>query len=160
MIRYILAAVLATIVTACALDPMTIVEPDAGSGGGAADPSCPPIDNGESERNDAGAACMIVCDDSYKECGGACVTVHDPQTGCSLAACEPCAFLHAFPGCDAYGGCIPVACESGYSDCDGKPANGCEAHTSVDVLNCGHCGHVCTAIDGKPSPVCAMGQCQ
>ncbi|NMB74434.1 MAG: S8 family serine peptidase [Myxococcales bacterium] len=50
------------------------------------------------------------------------------------------------------------ACEAGYGDCDGLPANGCEASVQSDVDNCGGCGVVC----GYPhmDSQCVGGTCQ
>lgn len=60
------------------------------------------------------------------------------------------------------GGCTIVGCDSGWVDCDGNFANGCETNTSSDKDNCGGCanngGDVCTA---KPhvSTQCSSGSC-
>ena len=45
-------------------------------------------------------------------------------------------------------------CQSGFSDCDGDPATGCETQLSADVQNCGACGHLC-----DPGEVCSRGSC-
>jgi hypothetical protein len=56
------------------------------------------------------------------------------------------------------GVCTAEACELGYGDCDGDPANGCE--TRVDDLdNCGACGVSCD-LDNCAGGVCTAGPCE
>ncbi len=49
-------------------------------------------------------------------------------------------------------------CPVGFEDCDGNPANGCEAALMTDEANCGACGTTC---GGAPSAtaVCGAGTC-
>jgi hypothetical protein len=44
-------------------------------------------------------------------------------------------------GC-AGGACTVTACVGGFGNCDGNPANGCEANLTSDPSNCGGCGRV------------------
>lgn len=64
-----------------------------------------------------------------------------------------CSFPNASAACVA-GSCVLDACASGWDDCDGHPANGCEVDIGTDSNNCGGCGQVCS------SGVCAAGQCE
>jgi len=53
-------------------------------------------------------------------------------------------------------------CNTGMSDCDGNPANGCETNTNTNVNNCGACGHVCSlpnAVSVCVGGVCMIGAC-
>lgn len=54
-----------------------------------------------------------------------------------------------------------ITCATGFSNCDSTPANGCEAQTSRDPLNCGACGNVCTPPAGRVHvvPTCGSGGC-
>jgi hypothetical protein len=75
------------------------------------------------------------------------------------------------PACALGGGCLQntdcvgstvcsagqCVCAGGLSNCDGNPANGCEANTSNDVVNCGSCNVVCTGQNATPG--CMAGQC-
>src|SRR5207245_11033446 len=47
--------------------------------------------------------------------------------------------------CPAGSGCAAgsCACLAGRGDCDGNPANGCEADLTTDANNCGVCGASC-----------------
>jgi hypothetical protein len=51
--------------------------------------------------------------------------------------------------------CVPV-CATGFADCDGNPANGCETSTTT-TSNCGTCGNACTSDAGAPA--CNSGTC-
>jgi hypothetical protein len=53
------------------------------------------------------------------------------------------------------GGRCQYACNQGFADCDGNPANGCEQMVSSDPLNCGGCGVVCPGA----TPTCLNGVC-
>ena len=50
--------------------------------------------------------------------------------------------------------CSVSACLTGFDNCDGIPANGCETPLT-SVQNCGGCGVVCAA-----NQVCSSGSCQ
>ncbi len=59
---------------------------------------------------------------------------------------------------DGYWWCGTGQCPSGRGDCDGDPANGCEASTDSDIGNCGWCGHHCAYAHADAS--CQAGICQ
>jgi hypothetical protein len=52
-----------------------------------------------------------------------------------------------------------IVCEPGTGDCDGDPANGCEANLESDVQNCGGCGLVCM-LPPDATIACVEGACQ
>jgi hypothetical protein len=57
---------------------------------------------------------------------------------------------------------IPISatiggCPTGFADCDGNPANGCEVNTATDLGNCGGCGMLCGSTNA--SPTCSAGVC-
>ncbi len=99
-------------------------------------------------KSDTQASCAIGCDGDDR-CGGgtmkccdkACIdTARDPD---NCGACgKACAGVHAQASC-TNGTCGPGACDPGWGDCDGNPANGCEANLHVDVANCTACGKAC-----------------
>ena len=104
-------------------------------------------------------ACVPSCDPGWGDCDG------DPSNGCEtstsgdVANCGACGATcsnnNGTTACVA-GECVPN-CDTGFSDCDGNPSNGCETATSSDVANCGGCGALCTALNGSTS--CVDGSC-
>ena len=105
-------------------------------------------------------ACVLVCEPGRGDCNG------DPSDGCETALrsplhCGACATAcsapaHAVSRCgDA--GCA-FSCEPGFGDCDGDPANGCEADLGA-VATCGRCDTPCLAPEGT-SARCEGGACQ
>jgi uncharacterized repeat protein (TIGR01451 family) len=60
------------------------------------------------------------------------------------------------------GACTLSSCNSGFSNCDNNPSNGCEVNTNTNPNNCGACGNACFVPNGTPSCVngsCAIGSC-
>jgi hypothetical protein len=98
------------------------------------------------------------CTATQKTCNGACVPKDAPLTGCATTDCAPCAATtNSAPACKA--GACSFTCNQGFSDCDGNPANGCEAKTFTDVANCGTCGDPCGATNTETTATCAAGKC-
>jgi hypothetical protein len=105
----------------------------------------------------AAGACTFVCRAGFADCDG------DPANGCEVnlgadprhcGACgAACAFANAGASCAA-GRCAPGPCAAGWGDCDGNPANGCEAALASDRGHCGRCGNACVGLcrDGACSP--------
>jgi len=109
---------------------------DAGLGdctGGAADGCETDLTADEANCGDCGAACPPGVDCQ----GGSC--------GCSDDA-----------ECGANGDCVTgvCGCRSGFADCAGGVADGCEVDTDTDEANCGACGTACGA-----GETCAFGSC-
>jgi len=88
-------------------------------------------------------ACEFQCTAGYGDCDdmpNGCetpLTGVNNCTGCGLA-CSP---DRAVGSC-ADGTCQVAACNGGWADCDGDPANGCETDTGRPE-NCGGCGIQC-----------------
>ena len=55
-------------------------------------------------------------------------------------------------------GMCGYACNTGFADCDGAPANGCEVTLATNVGNCGACGNACLS-GANSTPVCAAAAC-
>lgn len=53
--------------------------------------------------------------------------------------------------------CSAIQCNSGFGDCDGNLANGCETPTNTALRNCGTCGNDCTICLTGAS--CVAGSC-
>ncbi len=107
-------------------------------------------------------ACQASCGAGLSECAGGCVsTASDPRNcGACGARCE---LPHASVNACAAGVCVVGACDAGFADCDGNPANGCEVEVrGADVNNCGACGLACRFANAGATcaaGVCALGAC-
>ena len=118
-----------------ATSPVVGTGPDAASGG-----------------TDAG-----VCGPGAKACAGQCVVVTDPLFGCDDTACAPCALPNATTTCAAEAGCVVSTCTSGFADCNGVAADGCEADLASPAT-CGGCGLACPVLE-HVTMACAAGTC-
>jgi hypothetical protein len=94
------------------------------------------------------------CADNQKSCGGKCVGLEDPTTGCGNTDCQPCPIQNATGSCTQDGRCSFSACKQGFKDCNKQPDDGCETDVSSDKANCGECGTQCA---GQLS--CNSGNC-
>ncbi len=119
--------------------------------------------------HDSGPACMYSGSASIV-CYGTCIDTNEAFTHNCGSCGNDCMGPHVVAGgCAATSTgltCLPIQCATGFADCDGNIANGCEA--ALDTLdNCGACGHSLTGeVDTRhycgPGGVCylARGTCQ
>ncbi|XXX77552.1 hypothetical protein WMF30_02090 [Sorangium sp. So ce134] len=103
------------------------------------------------------------CPSGEKPCYGSCVSILDPEYGCTPDRCAPCALTQADAVCDASdarGRCVLSRCLPGteFDDCDGNPSNGCETNTNTSLEHCGQCGSPCTCEAGFGT--CIRGSCE
>jgi hypothetical protein len=108
----------------------------------------------------AGSCGIARCNPGFGDCDG------NPANGCetnlntAAAHCGrcggACSLSNATAACSA-GVCAVAACNAGYGNCDGNPANGCETALSSTAAHCGACGAACSAVNG--APVCRAGTC-
>src|SRR5262249_9846690 len=61
---------------------------------------------------------------------------------------------HSTANCN--NGTCALACDPGYTDCDGDATTGCETHTDVDPTNCGTCSNQGTVANGTAGCTAAM----
>lgn len=105
------------------------------------------------------------CDLGFLDCDSSAANgcevfaVLDPSNcgGCGLV----CSLPNAVEGC-SFGICGISSCEVGYGDCDGNPANGCEAAVTSDPNNCGSCASVCSlpnAQENCTASTCGVQSC-
>lgn len=116
------------------------------------------VERGSASCEDS--VCQIAgCDVGFADCDGS------YDNGCEIAlassashcgACgTTCTNAHGSTRCDA-SECVP-ACSTGYGDCDGDAANGCE--TPLDTIaDCGACDRSCSAAGG--TALCSAGVCE
>ena len=104
-----------------------------------------------------GGHCAVSCRSGFADCNG------DPDDGCEAelsadpdhcSSCDlACDFSHATGTC-ASATCSVSTCESGFGDCDGDGANGCEVDLTTPA-NCGRCGHDCGVTACQGAGFCA-----
>ncbi|MDX2055641.1 MAG: sugar-binding protein [Polyangiaceae bacterium] len=93
--------------------------------------------DGVGGANSAGGsepANSVDCKADEKVCGGRCVKLVDPLTGCADPDCAPCN-LHGDASCNNMGACVVESCASGWANCDGSARNGCEHQFGDSVLD-------------------------
>jgi hypothetical protein len=105
--------------------------------------------------------CGAACNTGFGNCDG------NPNNGCetdtrtSAAHCGGCGMACNLPNANATctgGACRVTTCLTGYADCDGNPANGCEVDTRADLFNCGACARACSTTNTSNS--CVAGACR
>ena len=94
------------------------------------------------------------CDAGQTLCGSWCVDTMTDTYHCG-GCNHSCPYAGGNTERFCAGGICQTRCYSGYVDCDGDPANGCEVSVTSDRTNCGTCGIACDADE-----VCTNGSCQ
>ncbi len=106
--------------------------------------------------------CGLRCADGFADCDGNAANGCEVNTATSTANCGGCGTVCA-AGANATATCAAGRCGSvcadGFGDCDGNPANGCEARLTSDPSRCGTCATVCAG-GTNARAVCATGICQ
>jgi len=110
----------------------------------------------------ASFVCGLACAPGWADCDGDLGTplgngceaqlLADP-TNCGACGQTCPSYPHGTTACIA-GSCGIGQCDPGYTDCNGDPADGCEAVTDSDAANCGSCGNVCNPDEGCSAGVC------
>ena len=96
---------------------------------------------------DAGTCVISKCASGYADCDGV------PSNGCEASlksdkkncgvCSNHCQTAHVATSTCTLGVCNVTSCDSGWSDCDSEPSNGCEANLASSVANCGECFGSC-----------------
>lgn len=103
----------------------------------------------------------VDCGADLKLCDGECVPDDDPATGCGGDSCDPCGDSNGTVSCSLSNACA-IVCDSGFANCNGDTADGCEANLDEDINNCGSCGGVCMVPNATAACVaeeCEVDQC-
>jgi hypothetical protein len=107
-----------------------------------------------------GGTCTMTCSAGFEDCDGNKANGCEVNTTNNVNYCgncsNKCSFANAASGC-VNGVCTVVACNTGYADCDGAAANGCEINLKTEVDNCNSCGAKCSTAGGTAS--CTNGVC-
>jgi hypothetical protein len=141
---------------ACDAQCVLLTDPDYGCASTACAPCTLP--NATAICTPAGTCTIGACIGSYLDCDhvpeNGCETdaAHDPLH-CGSCTATPCQTTNGTPGCAA-GHCSTGACNTGFGDCNGDPADGCEANLLTDAMNCGACKAPC--LSGQ---TCQQGLC-
>jgi len=109
----------------------------------------------------SGGTCAIAsCNAGFADCDG------NPANGCevnitnSVGNCGVCGNIcntpNGTPACVA-GACQVASCNSGFSNCNGLPVDGCEVNTNTSIGNCGGCGQICAPANS--TGLCSAGTC-
>jgi hypothetical protein len=126
------------------------------------------ISNG-TPKCDTGSCEVNSCSGTFRDCDG------DPKTGCEINIatntknCGGCGtmgsdcgskYANASSTC-AGSACTTPLCNSGFGDCSGGLADGCESDTTKDPANCGGCGTACSTAPGAHVSMnnCSSSQC-
>jgi hypothetical protein len=138
--------------------------PDSDPAHGCGAASCAPcaFPHADVEGCSTAQKCLLgKCADGYADCDG------DPANGCEVhlgddgancGACgHTCALANAATAC-VTGACAVAACDTGFGDCNGVAADGCEVATSSDLAHCGSCTTPCPTV-ANTTFSCTGGAC-
>ena len=88
-----------------------------------------------------------VCSYGSTCCSSQCVDLTTNAGNCGACAAA-CLYANAAGTC-SNSRCALGACSSGYGNCDGSAANGCETNLLTNSNNCGTCGRRCSGTGPK-----------
>jgi hypothetical protein len=110
-----------------------------------------------------GGTCALgACLPGFGNCDGVAANGCETPLSSDIGNCGTCSNRCNVPNGSARclsGTCGVAACTTGFGNCDGVAANGCEVNTLTDAQNCGACGLRCTAGFGTGSNSCSAGAC-
>lgn len=106
--------------------------------------------------------CVIFCTPGFDNCDGNVANGCETNVNNTLAHCggcnKPCNPANVNNAVCNGGKCEYDSCKSGWGDCDGNKANGCERNLLTSTNHCGSCGNNCNPPSGG-SAVCNNGTC-
>lgn len=106
-------------------------------------------------------ACRYTCTSGFGDCDGNVANGCESNLSTTPAHCgmcgRACSLRNATAGC-SLGACVVAACDVGFGDCNGNPADGCETDLRTSLSHCGGCGRGCSPPNSIP--VCSAGMCR
>ncbi|MBK8255919.1 MAG: hypothetical protein IPK82_25040 [Polyangiaceae bacterium] len=108
----------------------------------------------------AGSCQVAMCNPGFADCNQATADGCEVNVTNTVAHCGSCGNTcpspaNATPNCA--GGMCGFTCLTGFADCDGLAANGCEVDLLNDHKNCGSCNSACSLANATAG--CAAGAC-
>jgi len=104
-------------------------------------------------------ACGITCNAGFDNCDGNVANGCEVNLKTDTSHCGTCPTVctasNGTPACN--NGTCGIVCASGYGDCDGNLANGCETNITNNKNYCGSCTTACNATNGTAS--CTASTC-
>ncbi|MEZ4407343.1 MAG: hypothetical protein R3A52_12815 [Polyangiales bacterium] len=104
----------------------------------------------------AAGICSYVCASGFADCNRMSSDGCEVNTQTSVTNCggcgTTCTIANGTAACVG-GACRVGSCNTGFGDCDGNAANGCETNLNTSAAHCGMCGNACA------SGVCTSGTC-
>ncbi|MEZ4392788.1 MAG: hypothetical protein R3A48_16995 [Polyangiales bacterium] len=109
-----------------------------------------------------GGQCVLsACAAGFADCDGNLANGCETRTSADAANCgacrNACVLPNATPRC-AGGACQVDGCASGFQNCDGDAANGCEVDLRTSSQHCGACNRPCVVANGTGA--CDGGSCR
>ncbi|MFO0602792.1 MAG: MXAN_6577-like cysteine-rich protein [Polyangiales bacterium] len=108
----------------------------------------------------AAGVCAASCGASLQTCGtgasASCADTASDPLNCGACGAR-CQAPNATEDVCLGGRCRVLGCATGYGNCDGDAANGCETAVLTDARNCGACGRACALPNATAG--CAAGAC-
>lgn len=98
----------------------------------------------------------VTCISPSVLCNNICVNIQTDKNNCGSCGVVCPNYPNAITSCVG-GNCMIASCNSGFANCDGMLANGCETNLSNSTNNCGACGNICSFPNA--SAVCVNGTC-
>ena len=102
--------------------------------------------------------CKANCSASQTVCSGQCTNTAFDPANCNTCG-HGCSFAHGSAACLA-GGCFLAACDAGFLNCNGQPADGCEIDKNTSAVHCGVCGNTCALGETCNAGVCTANLSQ
>jgi hypothetical protein len=105
--------------------------------------------------------CGIMCMANFDNCDSNDTNGCETDTRTNMTHCggcgRSCVPTNGVGACIG-GMCTLTRCNTGFGDCDGNPANGCETDLTSNTSHCGACGRTCSF--ASATGTCTAGACR